>query len=199
MAYECASLLNNKSVQGVDTFRVDMVEPGSKDTISPEFAMVFVRNEVVWIVGARAVESDPPHHLSGDCQARDGPVGSVGIAFYVLQQPVNIAKTHFALNAAGWREDSAFVYDKVSGSKLGDVVLGSVITKRPEQLGNHHLRPCCHSSITRRIKLEEPDLARRVSDCEPGSNTVRFGSDDSPLTCRRTAARIATACNFFKS
>src|SRR5580765_5263937 len=134
-----------------------MVEPSSKHSISPQFAMVFVRNKVVRIVRARAVESDPTHHFSRDRQARDDAVCPVRIAFYFLWQCVDIAEVHRTLNATGWSEDSALVDDQVAGAQLGDVVLSNVITERPKQLGNHHLCPGCHSPVTRGITCEEPD------------------------------------------
>ena len=83
-------------VQRVDAARVVVVQPRGEDAVGPQLAAVFVRVNVVGVVGARAVVLEVAHRTPVGKATQRRAVLAVGQPRRSRQQPVDV----FALHAA---------------------------------------------------------------------------------------------------
>ena len=60
MTHDLSSVLLDHRVERVDRFRIDMVHPRGERAVGAQLATMLVRDDVVRIVGADAVEPEPP-------------------------------------------------------------------------------------------------------------------------------------------
>ena len=190
MAHERAAVLRHQRVERVDRLCVDVVHPGREHAVATQLAAIFVRHDVVGVVGTGAEEADAAHRLALERLARHHPERSVGFAIDAGQEHVEIAALHRALPPALRREGRGVADQQVLGTDVGDVILGHVIAERPHQLGHRDLGAGGHAAVAARIELQKPLAARRVGHGEPGRHAVALRRDDRPGAGGRTVGRV---------
>ena len=80
--------------QRVDALRIDVIEPRRKHEVAAQLAAMLVRDDVVGIVGARAVKLDAADRAARRGLAEDDAIRAVGIAIGARQQPHDVALVH---------------------------------------------------------------------------------------------------------
>jgi hypothetical protein len=77
MANGAATVNRDQRIQRVAGLHVDQVRPGAKHLQGAQCAAVFVRNDVVRVVRAGTVISEPTEGFARNGPARDRSIGSV--------------------------------------------------------------------------------------------------------------------------
>ncbi len=191
--HERAAVFRDQHVERVDGLGVHVVQPRREHAVAAQLAPIFVRDEVVRVVGARADEANAADRLALERLARDDSVRSVGLAIGALEQVVDVAEPHQPFVAAGRRELRAVADDELLAAHVGDVVLRHVVAERPHQLRDGHFGPGRHAAVARRIEFQEPALTRRVLDRESRRHAVALRRGDRPRAGRRAVARVGAA------
>ena len=186
-------VLGDERRQRVDALRVDVIEPRREHEVAAQLAPVFVRDDVVWVVGARAVKLDAADRAARRRLAEDDAVRAVGIAVGPPQQPQDVGLVHRPRHFPGRRDPGVLADDEVRRLQLRDVVFGGVIARGPEQFRRDDLAAGRHGAPPWRIELDEPELVRRIPDREAGCDAVALRRHDRPLARCRTVAGVRGA------
>src|SRR3974390_161251 len=99
MGNERPPVFGEEHVNRVDTLGIHVVEPSGEDAIAAKLPMVFMRNDIVWIIRPRSIETDAAEHLPGRGQARYDTVCARAVTIGLLEQPINIGISHRSLDA----------------------------------------------------------------------------------------------------
>ena len=161
---DAAAVLGDNGIERVAGLHVHQIGPCAEHFQRPQLAPVFVRDDVVGIVGTGAVVAKPAHGPSRQRAGRDRsvrPVGLVGAPEHGLE----VAALHRPLLARQRREHRGVGDHEVAGLDRDEVVLDLPIAERPEDPVRHEQsrrwRPV--DAPRRRTTRTTSRLARRGS------------------------------------
>ena len=188
MTHDLLAVLLDDGIERVDGFRVDVVQPRRERPVATQFATMLVRDDIVGIVGPRAVEPEAADRPPLERLAGDDAVRSIGLAVRPAQQQPDIRFLE-ATPFAARRCDAGLIVDRqFLGPQRRQVRLRHVISQPPEQPGDDDLRAGRHGGIAWRIELDEPDLPCGIAHGEPRHHAIVLGRNHRPAARRRTVA-----------
>ena len=97
MPHEDARAHAHERVQRVLALGVHMIQPGGKHAERPQLTPMFVRDEVVRIVGPRAGIFERADPLPLDSEARQSAIRAVRVSGGVRQHAIDVCGGHRAL------------------------------------------------------------------------------------------------------
>ena len=148
MTNETASVRRDQRVERVAGLHVHEVRPGAKHLQRAELAPMFVRNDVIRIVRARAVVAEPSERAARYRPCCNGAVAAVGGTVGAAQHVLDVAQTHLAAFAGRRRHRRGISNRELIGTNRNQVVLHLPIAQRPEDLVGDQNRARCRFGMS---------------------------------------------------
>ncbi len=128
------AVFGDERVERVARLEIREIRPRAEDAQGAQFAAVFVRDDVVGIVGARAVEQKVAEDLAGNQAAGDDAVGAVRIAGGGFEDRVEIVPREWRLLAGRPLHLGRRIDRRQLRIERGDERFHLVVAERPEEL-----------------------------------------------------------------
>ena len=160
MANDAAAVLGDEHVERVAGLHVDEVRPRAEDLQRAQLAAMLVRDDVVGIVGARAVIAEPAERPPGQPRARRRRDTSRPGCDARGAAPPRDRSIFIRRALAGRRRDLAPVPDReLIGPDVNEMVLDLPVSERPEDLVGDEDCAGRGFGIALRVERDEPGLA----------------------------------------
>jgi hypothetical protein len=192
VANVAAPILFDVRVDAVDRTGVIVVQPCRKQSQPAQFSPTFVREDVVGIIRATAVEHELTNDLPGHPETRQRSDRAIGALWLVSQPPLNFGLLDGHTGPGGIATQGARRDHELIGTEVDDEILRNVVPDRVEQLGRDQLHGGRQLGIRHRIELDHVFVAAGISNAELGRDPNVRASGDEPLSWRRTVNLIRT-------
>ena len=189
----CAGI--HERVEGILSLRIDVIDPGGKHAQSSELAAMFMRHDVVGVVGSGAVILKWTEWLTLHPQAGQHPIGTVRIPRDVLQHVIDICDGHRAFLPVRSHERRAVTDHQILAARRGNVVFRYPVVEREQQLRRYYFRPACHFGMSRGIELGEEEPARVILQTQPRCDSVTFAGNHGPRTGGGDRQSVRSSCD----
>jgi hypothetical protein len=166
------AVLGHDGVEGIAGLHVGEVHPRTEDAQRPELAPVLMLDDVVGIVGPRALVAEAAEDPSGQAAAGRDAVDTLGCHRRARQYLVQVVGLHRRATAGRPSHRRLRVDDDVVAAQAGEVIFDLVVAERPEQLGRDHQRPGRAFGVRRGVEGHEPGGAGGVAGGESGGEAT---------------------------
>ena len=186
----CRLPVGHDAVVRVRAPHLVVIQPGGEDRQAAQLAAVFVRDDVVGIVGARAVITERPERPAGDVAAGEHAVAAVGLPCHARDNLDEVAKRQRPRPAIFVLHGGVRRHPQVFQAEGGQVVLGDVVAEGVEELRGDQLGTARHLGEAFRVELDPVDLSGGVANGESWRDALALARDHGPRARRRAVRRV---------